>query len=90
MRTKLPDFWQIKAKNTAEAVIIRPYADEMSIKGKCSSWNIDDCKKYYLQVEGDEYYGGNYDPNPKAETITINEFQTLVLGKNLESNYEIY
>lgn len=90
MRTELPQRWCIKACNNEEAQIIQPYANEMATNDGNSPWSIGDCKHYYLSVEDGKYYGGNGGGYSGFEKLTIEEFQTLVLGNTLEPNYEIY
>lgn len=89
MITVLPNRWMIKASNDEEAKIIQPYANEKSIEGGWSEWSVRDCKQYYLGIEDDLYYGGTVNGYNGFTTITIEEFQTLVLNQS-STNYEIY
>ena len=87
---KLPKKWQIKAKNEQEALIIAPYANEMSLIANYSKWNKQDALSYWLQMEDGEYYSGNSVESKVFTTITFQDFEKLVLNKNIENNYDIY
>lgn len=87
---KLPDKWQIIATNDYEAEIIAPYANKMSKEAGYGKWDKKDALKYYLTMENGRYESGSGSYLEDYKLLTFEQFERLVLNKQIETQYDIY
>lgn len=91
MRTELPEKWTLKAEkdNQIQATAIAEYMSPLSIKQGSSNWTIEDAFEYYGTILNGKYDGGTRSLPYGVELITFEEFEHLVLNKQIQS-YEIF
>jgi len=84
MRTQLPKNWCIKIDGGDISKSVRDYANKNNLNR--SSWKFDVISTPYYYIDHKGLFQNSL--QVQGEEITFEEFEVLVLGKNI--NYEIF